>query len=202
MMMHTISGLPTISTLIDQRGHFLSFVRRRIADPAVAEDILQAAYLRAVERSADLRQNDSAKAWFYRILRNAIIDHYRRRASEISGVDQWLATLSTLPGSMNAGFITVEDGKPALATNPDIECKEICPCIETVLDALSPSYAGLLREVELEEASLADFARRHSITASNAAVRAHRARAAFKRALERICGSCALKACADCTCAH
>lgn len=191
MISHTISGL------IDQRGRFLAFVRRRVADPAVAEDILQSAYLRAIERSADLRQNDSAKAWFYRILRNAIIDHYRRRVSEVSGIDGWLVSLSASPG-----FLTAEDGQPALATNPEVERKEVCPCIETILDHLSPSYSGLLREVELEETSLADFARRHAITATNAAVRAHRARAAFKRALERICGSCAIAACADCTCTH
>ena len=71
-----------ISTLVDRRRRFLQFVVRRVKDHTIAEDILQAAYARAFNRQSSLRSNDSVKAWFYRILRNAIIDYYRRRDVE------------------------------------------------------------------------------------------------------------------------
>ena len=45
-----------------------------------AEDILQEAFGRALTRVDTLRDDESAVAWFYRLLRNAVIDHYRRTA--------------------------------------------------------------------------------------------------------------------------
>ena len=67
--------------MIDQQ-RFLQFVVRRVQDHALAEDILQAAYARAVDPQTALRSDDSATAWFYRILRNAIIDYYRHKDVE------------------------------------------------------------------------------------------------------------------------
>lgn len=60
---------------------FLSFLSPRVEDRATAEDILQFAYLKAMEHGSEIRDDESTVAWFYRILRNAITDHYRRRAA-------------------------------------------------------------------------------------------------------------------------
>ena len=38
-----------LDQILDQRKQFLSFVQRRVSDPAIAEDILQAAYMRALQ---------------------------------------------------------------------------------------------------------------------------------------------------------
>src|SRR3569833_1342846 len=68
-----------IRRITDQRQRFLNFLSARVEDYATAEDILQAAYVKAIERGAQIREQESAVAWFYRILRNAVTDHYRRR---------------------------------------------------------------------------------------------------------------------------
>ena len=179
----------TISELLDRRRDFLGFVRRRVADPAIAEDILQSAYLRAVQHSSGLRQDESIVAWFYRILRNAVIDHYRHRGSENATLDRWATELGTSPEEASA-----------LAPHDPATFSFVCHCIEAVLPSLTPNYAQLIREVDLDEAPLADFAHRHGITAGNAAVRAHRARAALKRALIRTCGACSTHGCLNCSC--
>ncbi len=173
-----------LQTLLDRRAGFLSFVNRRVNDSGLAEDILQAAYMRAVERTSSLPEDQSAVAWFYAVLRNAVIDHYRHRASEHSALDRF----------------AVEVGDPFV---PDPSTQSfICGCIEQVLPALRPAYAEVLREVDLAEAPLADYARRHDLTPGNAAVRSHRARAALKRELAKCCGACSLHACLDCDCKH
>ena len=59
------------SSLLNLRLQFLGFIERRLHDRGLAEDILQSAYLRALEASGKLRKDESAVAWFYRILRNA-----------------------------------------------------------------------------------------------------------------------------------
>src|SRR5580698_7935976 len=88
------SMTPTaITGLLDQRRQFLQFVERRVGTRATAEDIIQAAYIRAMEQAATLRSDESAVAWFYRILRNAVIDHYRHRAAEDRALEQWARDL-------------------------------------------------------------------------------------------------------------
>lgn len=174
----------TLQTLLDRRAGFLAFVQRRVADPALAEDILQAAYMRALERTGGLREDDSAVAWFYSVLRNAVVDFYRRRATESKVMD-----LSA--SELDIAGVSAQDA----ATRTFI-----CGCIAHVLPMLNPAYAEILREVDLEEEPLSAFAKRHQLTAGNAAVRAHRARAALRRELVRVCGACSIHACLDCCC--
>ncbi|HEX3855288.1 MAG TPA: sigma factor-like helix-turn-helix DNA-binding protein, partial [Polyangiaceae bacterium] len=76
----------------------------------------------------------------------------------------------------------------------------VCGCIEKLLPTLKPSYAEVLREVDLGGKSLVDFALAHHMKPGTAAVRAHRARAALKQELIRTCGVCSMHACLDCSC--
>ena len=172
----------TFNSLIDLRRQFLGFVQRRVNDRGLAEDILQTAYMRALESANHLRENESAVAWFYRILRNAVIDHYRRRTTEGAALERWAQELET-------------------ETTPDPLLHETaCQCIAGALETLAPAYASLLREVDLGEVALTSYADSQGITPGNAAVRAHRARAALRKQLIRCCGTCATHGCLDCTC--
>ncbi len=77
---HSLSPA-AIQRLVDSHRQFLAFLEARVESRAVAEDILQTAFVRGLERGADVRDEESAVAWFYRVLRNAVIDHYRHRAA-------------------------------------------------------------------------------------------------------------------------
>ena len=171
-----------VNSLLQLRRQFLGFITRRVEDPATAEDILQNAFLRLLDSGGQLRESDSAVAWFYRILRNAIIDHYRRRTSEGAALERWVHELESATGA-----------EPALE-------EATCQCIGGALETLTPAYASLLREVDLGGATLSGYADSRGITAGNAAVRAHRARNALRKQLMRCCGTCATHGCLDCTC--
>jgi RNA polymerase sigma factor (sigma-70 family) len=173
-----------IADLIPQRNQFLRFVQRRVDSHETAEDILQSAYARAMQQASTLRSEESAVAWFYRILRNAVIDHYRHRTAEDRALAQWAQDLAT-------------------ETQPDTQTQQIiCECIDSVLVNLKPSYSQIIRDVDLAEKSLDTFAKSAGITAGNAAVRVHRARQALKKQLTLICGTCAKHGCINCTCQH
>jgi DNA-directed RNA polymerase specialized sigma24 family protein len=73
-----LTAQPAIAVFINGRRKFLDFLRARVRDPDVAEDILQRASVKILERGADLRQSASAEAWIYRLLRNELVDYYRR----------------------------------------------------------------------------------------------------------------------------
>lgn len=60
-----------LKRLVDNHRRFLAFLI-----PRVREEILQSAFVRATEKQATIRDDESAVAWFYRLLRNALVDYY------------------------------------------------------------------------------------------------------------------------------
>lgn len=171
-----------IQRLVDSHRQFLAFLQARVESRAVAEDILQSAFVRGLERGADVRDEESAVAWFYRVLRNAVIDYYRHRAATGRALVGW-----------GKEFVTEEA--------PQAELKqEICQCVSGLLETLKPDYQAALRIVDLEEGSLQDLAKEAGITSGNAAVRVHRAREALRKQVRAVCGSCAEHGCLDCHC--
>ncbi|MDE1160333.1 MAG: sigma-70 family RNA polymerase sigma factor [Acidobacteriaceae bacterium] len=173
-----------LETLLERRERFLGFIARRVSNHELAEDILQAAYMRALEKAPTGTDQESIVAWFFSVLRHAIIDHYRRRHTEAAAMERLLFELGP--------------DEPVVADSS--ARRFVCGCIERVLPSLRPAYAELLSEVDLAETPLTQFALAHNLTPGNAAVRAHRARAALRRELAKTCGSCSIHACLDCVC--
>lgn len=172
-----------VSLLADNHREFLAFLERRVGDRAVAEDILQSAFARGLSASSELRDEEKAVAWFYRMLRNAVIDHYRRTGARNRAM---------------AGFVhELEEHQ-----EPHAELGEaVCQCVARLAGTLQPSYAEALRRIEVDGLAVKDFAAEAGITPGNAAVRVHRARQALRGRVERSCGTCAVHGCLNCTCA-
>jgi len=169
-----------VGALVENHRRFLAFLERRVSDRAEAEDILQAAFVRGIEKSASIRDTESAVAWFYRLLRNALVDHYRR-----SGTERRMFSADAT--EVSAAYQTEIRG-------------EICACIRSLLPALKAEYAEMIQRVDLNEEPLAGVASALCITTNNATVRLHRARVALKKRLQRSCGTCATHGCLDCGC--
>ena len=55
------------------------YVRFRVGDVQVAEDLTALAFERALSRLATVREPERVRAWLFTIARNAIADHRRRR---------------------------------------------------------------------------------------------------------------------------
>lgn len=68
-----------VEALAESHQQFLGFLERRVGDRALAEDLLQAAYVKGIERGSQIRGEESAVAWFYRLLRNARVCPSGRR---------------------------------------------------------------------------------------------------------------------------
>ncbi len=66
-------GIPEL--LVENHRRFLSFLTPRVGNAADAEEILQAAFVKSAEKSGSILDEESVVAWFYRLLRNAVVDH-------------------------------------------------------------------------------------------------------------------------------
>ena len=70
------------STVQRERGRLLAFIRRRTADAAEAEDVLQDALYELVLAYRMMQPVEQAGAWLTRVARNRIIDRFRRKSRE------------------------------------------------------------------------------------------------------------------------
>jgi RNA polymerase sigma factor (sigma-70 family) len=169
----------SIDTLLAHRPRFLSFVRSRVPSREIAEDILQVAYARALERGGLPDDPTAAVRWFYRVLLNASTDDHRRRGAEARGLDRFQHDPTVLAAPVP---------------------RAVCGCVRRALDGLKPAYRDILHRVEVDGAAVSVAAAEAGITSGNAAVRLHRARRLLGDRLRGICGTCSLDGCADCDC--
>jgi RNA polymerase sigma factor (sigma-70 family) len=169
----------TLDRLMVHQAKFLGFVSSRV-DAALAEDILQSAYIKAMEHAGEIRDEESTVAWFYRILRNAITDSYRRQSARIKAQDTFAAEAPT-------------------SYEPELE-QTVCACIGDVIQDLKSEYREAIQQVDLDGVSVQAFAASQGTSANNASVRLHRARKDLAKKLTSVCGACAEHKCLDCTC--
>lgn len=176
-------GRRALDVLVDNHRAFLRFLESRLGSREAAEDVLQSAFGRAVDH-ADALRDESVVAWFYRVLRNAVADHYRRADAARRGVEAF-----------------AREVEPAAAPADEVR-DAICACVRRLAANLKPEYADALERVDVEGVPVKDFARAAGITAGNAGVRVSRARAALRRQVVASCGTCAEHGCRDCSCRH
>src|SRR5258707_975469 len=63
----------------EERSRLRNFIRRRVPDPADAEDILQDVFYKLVEANRLLMPIDHVTGWLFRVARNRITDLFRKR---------------------------------------------------------------------------------------------------------------------------
>ena len=67
-----------------EQSRLRSFIRRRVADPGDAEDILQDVFYELVEAYRMMKPAEQVTAWLFRVARNRITDLFRKRSREAS----------------------------------------------------------------------------------------------------------------------
>jgi RNA polymerase sigma factor (sigma-70 family) len=125
-----------MALLVQSKAQFLAFLARYLGNRAEAEDLLQTAYLKALTASETVRNDEKVRAWFYRVLRNVVVDAHRHRAATERLEAQLIREAPGMTVPDEALFHTV------------------CQCVLDIAHTLKPEYRDILQRVELEEASL------------------------------------------------
>jgi RNA polymerase sigma factor (sigma-70 family) len=171
-----------LAILVENHRAFLNYLERRVGDRALAEDILQDAFSKVLDRPEQAPADEGVVPWFYRALRNAAIDQFRRRGTATRAIEAFGREMET-------------------HTAPDSELEtEICACVSRLASTLKPEYAEALQAIDVNGTPVKAFAEQRGLTATNAGVRVFRAREALKKRVTESCGTCAEHGCRNCTC--
>lgn len=170
-----------VAILLENHRAFLGYLERRVGDRALAEDILQDAFTRNLDKLGGVPE-EALVPWFYRTLRNAAIDQFRRRTTANKALEAFARELETHEAP--AGEIA----------------DEICACVTRLSKTLKPEYTEAIQAIDVDGVPVKAFAERHGLSASNAGVRVFRAREALRKRVVESCGTCAEHGCLNCSC--
>jgi len=147
-----------------------TFVRRRIADPDRADDLVAEILLRIHQNIGSLDNRERLPNWVFRIARNAIIDEYRRDGRSR---EQLTATLH-------------EQAEAPLDEDDPGVLQELSACLRPLLAGVPEEQRAAVMMIDLDGLSQADAAQRAGVSLSGMKSRVQRGR----RRLGELLGQC------------
>jgi RNA polymerase sigma factor (sigma-70 family) len=147
------------STVQRERGRLLAFIRRRIADAAEAEDVLQDALYELVRAYRMMQPVEQAGAWLTRVARNRLIDRFRSTRPEALA-DQGSARGENDEDGAFEDLLPAEDDGPESAVMRELLLEEI----EIGLGELSPEQREVFVAHEIDGLSFRELSARSGVS--------------------------------------
>jgi RNA polymerase sigma-70 factor, ECF subfamily len=164
-----MTALPTTEAIWSELSSDLRrFIRRRVSDDHLADDLLQETFVRIHRSIESLADAERLAAWLYTIARNVVHDHYRRSTDEP---------------------IALGDTDPAETTDDwpnQLHCRT-AEWLEELVAQLPEKYREAVRLAEIDGLTQQEVADRLGLSLSGAKSRIQRGRVMFRSALEQCC---------------
>jgi RNA polymerase sigma-70 factor (ECF subfamily) len=175
-------------SLIALRPRLLRFARLQLREDAAAEDAVQEALLAATLHVEQFQGTAAAATWVFAILRNKIIDEFRRRNRQpLADID--IEQEQGLEAALNEQFD--ERGhwaaQPAAWMNPEasLEQKRFWEVFDLCITTLPVKPARVFAMRELMGMETEEICKELDISPSNCWVLLHRARLGLRDCLSR-----------------
>lgn len=174
------AGTAVRTAIVDSYDRLRNYLQRRL-NSADAEEVLQVFVLKALERSADVRDAQSVRGWLSKVLSTTIADFHRQTSRNKIRETPLSAELSD-----------------RIAATPEVGLA--CECLYAQLQSLKSEHAEVIRRVDLGGESREAVAADLGVTVNNLTVRLFRARQALKERLESRCVVCREESFWECRC--
>lgn len=142
----------------------LSFIKSKVSNQEIAEDILQDVFIKIHTKQEGLKAKNKLTSWIYQITRNSIIDHYKKRKDYSSEV--------------------IDTPEALLISNPNIE---FLNCLIPFVNKLPSPYQEAIRKTSLEGMSQKEYAAINNLSYSAAKSRVQRGREKLKKLFVNCC---------------
>lgn len=146
-----------------------AFVRARVRDEASADDVLQEIFLKMHQNLHQLREEEKAEYWLFRIARNAVNDYFRQQ----KGLYQ--------PMPAQEAPASEEEAQARALT------EEVSQWLPFMLELLPGKYRQALYLTEVEGLSQRELAEKLGISYSGAKSRVQRGREKLREMVLQCC---------------
>ena len=150
-----------------ERPRLRNFIRRRVADPSDAEDILQEVFYELVEAYRLTQPIEQVGAWLFRVARNRITDLFRKKKPE----ESTNAPILTEDGE----FLALEDLLPSPDAGPEAAYARtvLLEELEDALDELPEEQREVFLAHEIEGHSFKELALETGLSVNTLLSRKH-----------------------------
>lgn len=174
-------------TWLEEHGDYLfRFAMLKLKDAALAEDLVQDTLVSAMAAKDRYLPLATVRTWLTTIMKNKILDHWRRQGREITATD--LMGAAGEDASVDEFFN--QAGRwadmPNVYPNPDaaLESKQFWAVFEHCLSRLKPQQAEVFLAKEVHGMESQEISESYSLSPNNIWVLMHRARVALGKCLE------------------
>jgi len=176
---------------VDKHGDALfGYAIQSVRDRSVAEDLVQETLLAALKGRAAFAGASSERTWLIGILKNKVVDHYRKAGRETP-----LTQPELFSGSDDADFISTgpdagswqPQRRPAAwSVDPKdpVERQQFWDHLQRCLEGLEARLARVYTLREIHEIEYQEVCNVLAVTPTNLRVMLHRARKLLRRCLE------------------
>jgi RNA polymerase sigma factor (sigma-70 family) len=157
-----------IAEAIDlEKSRLRNFIRRRVADPSDAEDILQEVFYEFVETYRLMKPIEQAGAWLFRVARNRITDLFRKKKPDVSTNDLVVAE--------DGETLALEDLLPSQDSGPEAEYARtvLLEELEDALEELPKEQREVFLKHEVEGRSFKELAMETGLSVNTLLSRKH-----------------------------
>ena len=147
------------------RRSMLAYLRKQVSDPAVAEDLLQEVFLKALAVGGRGEMPGNLSGWLYAIARNKVIDFYRAKRP-----------MDVLPDDLVADDSGVNFME-----------QELAECLRPLTEQLPPLYRDTLLATDFNGKTMQSLATEWNVSVSAVKSRASRGRKMLKEKLLMCC---------------
>lgn len=151
---------------IEYHDKLSAFIKARVSDDVITQDILQDIFIKIHSQIATLKEETKLEAWIYQITRHSIIDYYRSKKT-IEKLPDWL--------------------EQSQAEEEEIIRQELSLCLIPMIEQLPAKYRLAIQLSELEGKTQKEVAEKENISLSGAKSRVQRGRKLLKAMLLDCC---------------
>lgn len=141
------------------------FLAGRCNDAALADDLLQDVFIKAMRQGEGFCRLDNPRAWLFRVARTTLIDH----------------------GRLERPVVELDDNLPAIPPDQRDEVDALDECLQRNLARLSAADRAIIEACDLAGRTVRDFAQAHDLGLPAAKARLLRARKRLREALVSHC---------------
>ena len=154
-------------TIAREKTRLRNFIRKRVADQADAEDILQEVFYELVETYRLMKPIEQVGAWLFRVARNRITDLFRKKKPEL--------LMNEPAGTEDGEVLTLEELLPSPDAGPEAAYARtlLLDELEDALEELPYEQREVFLAHEIEGRSFKDLAAETGLSVNTLLSRKH-----------------------------